>query len=210
MKRIDYQALLRDDNIKLVRRTINDHGIICYPTDTLYGLGGNIHSAAVCNKIDRMKMRSGLPYSVAVSEIRMVAPLVETVPDIFRELASRLLPGKFTLLLPAAADIPAALLKKSTKIGIRIPDIPEIRQLISRLEQPLISTSVNRSNQPPLNDPDRIAEEFPEIDLMIDRGPLRPSRGSTILDLTTTPVTCVRRGDDFEIFENLGIEFISA
>jgi tRNA threonylcarbamoyl adenosine modification protein (Sua5/YciO/YrdC/YwlC family) len=128
------------------------------------------------------------------------------MPEIFPALFRELMPGKFTFLLPASSGLQKSLLRNSTKIGIRIPDLPEILELISALDLPLISTSVNRTNQNPLNDPNLIATQFPEIDLLIDRGPLEESQGSTILDLTRTPVTCIRQGDDFSKLESLGIE----
>ena len=78
---------------------------------------------------------------------------------------------------------------------------------ISKLKVPLISTSVNRSNQKPLNDPDLIEARFPEIDLLIDKGPLEESKGSTILDLTRSPIRCIRQGDDYQKLVSLGIEF---
>jgi L-threonylcarbamoyladenylate synthase len=205
MIRLDINELLLDKNITRVRQIINNHGLICYPTDTLYGLGGNFHSRIAGNKIDCLKKRRELPYSVAISGIRMLDSLVETIPEVFHTLARELIPGKFTFLLPACSRLPISLLRNSTKIGIRIPDLPEILELISILDLPIISTSVNRTGQTPLNDPDLIAAQFPEIDLLIDSGPLKKSWGSTILDLTQIPITCIRRGDDFDKLESLDI-----
>ena len=207
MIRLDYKELLTENSIQCIAQIIKKNGIISYPTDTLYGLGGDFHSLIVVNKIDCLKQRRELPYSVAISGIRMLNPLVETIPEIFHELSRQLVPGKFTFLLPASPQLRKSLLKNSSKIGIRIPNLPDILELISKLKVPLISTSVNRSNQKPLNDPDLIEARFPEIDLLIDKGPLEESKGSTILDLTRSPIRCIRQGDDYQKLVSLGIEF---
>lgn len=206
MIKLDYSDVLLDKNIIRIRQVIDSHGLICYPTDTLYGLGGNFLSLIVGNKIDCLKQRRELPYSVVISGIQMLDSLVETIPEIFHTLFRELLPGKFTFLLPASSRLHKSLLRNSSKIGIRIPDLPELLELISILDLPLISTSVNRSDQHPLNDPNRIVDQFPQIDLLIDKGKLDKSLGSTILDLTTHPMSCIRRGDDFNKLESLGIE----
>jgi L-threonylcarbamoyladenylate synthase len=108
----------------------------------------------------------------------------------------KLLPGKFTFLFKPHPAIDPFLLKKSDRIGIRIPGLPLLLELISALGFPLTSTSANLSGRPPLNDPQRIAREFPAIDLLIDGGVLPPSLGSTLVDVTTTPPKILRAGDD--------------
>lgn len=208
---INYNTLLLPQNLTLLKNTIENDGILIYPTDTLYGLGGNFLSVPVMEKIDTIKGRKDLPYSAAVSDIRMIEQLVETIPPIFYELAEKLLPGKFTFLFKASRALDKKLLKNSDKVGIRIPDVPGLLKMIEILNMPLVSTSVNRSGAPPLNDPAIIREFFSHlpvqdfIPLLIDKGILPPSRGSTILDITVNPIDCIRRGDDFNRLKELGI-----
>lgn len=215
MQIIDYNALLLPQNVAIIIHTIKNDGILIYPTDTLYGLGGNFFSLPAMAKIDRIKGRKDMPYSAAISGIRMLEQLVETIPTIFNELSEKLLPGKFTFLFNASKALDKKLLKNSHKIGIRIPDEPGLLKLIEILNTPLVSTSVNRSGEPPLNDPATIREFFSNIPgqdffpILIDKGILPPSRGSTILDITATPIRCIRRGDDFNRLEELGIDFQS-
>ena len=205
MEILDYSKILLEKNIRVIEKTITENGVICYPTDTLYGMGGLFFSPRSIKKIDEIKNRGDRPYSVVVSDMTMLEQLVETIPDIFHKISTSLIPGKFTFLFKASSDIPAILLKNSTKIGIRIPGLTELLELIRHLGHPLVSTSVNRTHQPPLNDPETIKIRFPEIDLMINRGPLPKSKGSTILDLTQQPIACVRRGDDYQRLAEMGI-----
>ncbi|MCK4763473.1 MAG: threonylcarbamoyl-AMP synthase [Candidatus Aminicenantes bacterium] len=203
---IKFENILHRDNLELIENTIKNDGVIVYPTDTLYGMGGNFFSLKVMKKIDWLKGRADMPYSAAVTGYDMIKKLTAEIPPAFYELQEKIFPGKFTALFKVSESINKALLKGSDKIGIRIPDIPEIIKLLEyleeRLDAPLISTSVNKSGRPPLRDPEQIKKEFPGIDLLIDAGMLPGSKGSTILDFTASPVKVTRKGDDFEKIEN--------
>jgi tRNA threonylcarbamoyl adenosine modification protein (Sua5/YciO/YrdC/YwlC family) len=173
-------------------------GVIAYPTDTLYGLGGNFFSPAAAARIDAMKGRGDMPYSVAVGNLAMIESFARDIPAIFYERLQRLLPGRITFLFKASPTIAPGLLKNSGKIGIRLPGLPPLLEMIEKTAVPLISTSANRSGQSPLNDPRLIAREFPDLDLLIDGGVLPPSLGSTLVDLSAMPPRILRHGDDLD------------
>jgi L-threonylcarbamoyladenylate synthase len=212
MKIIKYRDILLKENTETIKNIITNHGVIIYPTDTLYGIGGNFFSLQAVEKIDALKNRSDMPYSVIVPGLDMLHHLVDHVPEVFAIIYKKLLPGKFTFLFKVSKSIDPALVKGSGKIGIRIPNVPNILELVEFLNIPLISTSVNRSGEPPLNDPAAIVKQFSTTDpdrgpsLLLDAGPLPDSKGSTILDITQTPITCVRRGDDFYRLKRLAID----
>ncbi|MBN2346033.1 MAG: threonylcarbamoyl-AMP synthase [Candidatus Aminicenantes bacterium] len=195
---IPYGEITAPGRAKKVRDCLRDEGVIAYPTDTLYGLGGNFFSLAASARIDAMKGRSAQPYSVAVGSLAMLQSLVADLPVVFRERLQRLLPGKFTFLFAPALTINPILLRGSERIGIRLPSLPGLLGLIEETGLPWLSTSVNRSGRPPLNDPERIVREFSGIDLLIDGGMLPASAGSTVVDLTVAPPRIVRPGDDHE------------
>ena len=198
MNTFSISELRAAENREFIIRSLFRDGIVCYPTDTLYGLGGNFFSLAVAERIDRLKGREDSPYSVAVSGMDMLAPLVAEIPSLFSDVFGKFLPGKFTFLFKAASTVDPRLLKYRSLIGIRIPDVPPILELIRQTQVPWISTSVNRKGAAPLNDPDRIVREFPGLEILINGGTLPASSGSTIVDLTAQPPVVVRRGDDYE------------
>ncbi|HOW45382.1 MAG TPA: L-threonylcarbamoyladenylate synthase [Candidatus Aminicenantes bacterium] len=188
--------VLSTGNLRKIVDCVRDGGVIAYPTDTLYGLGGNFLSAAAHTAVDRLKGRRGAPYSAAVGDWSMLESLVCGIPNGLRERLQGLLPGKFTFLFAPGPAVDPALLKGSAKIGVRMPGLKPLLDLIVRLGVPLISTSANRSGRPPLQDPALIAREFPDLDILIDAGALAPSRGSTVVDFTADPPAIVRPGDD--------------
>lgn len=206
MKIIKYSDILKNKNIDYIKKVLEKENILIYPTDTLYGIGGNFFSLSVLKKIDKIKGRTDNPYSVVISDISMLNGLVEEIPDIFYDIYKNLLPGKFTFLFNASKSLSKSLLKNNEKIGIRIPGVPNILKLIKILNFPLISTSVNKSGEKPLNDPEKIMEEFPILQtypfdsLLIDYGIMPESKGSTIIDISESHIKCIRKGDDYERF----------
>jgi len=209
MRIIKYEQILWQENLGIIKDIIVNDGVMIYPTDTLYGLGGNFFSLPAIEKIDALKRRSDMPYSVLVSGLNMLEGLVESVPPVFFELYQKILPGKFTFLFKVSKSIDRTLVKGSDKIGIRIriPNVANILKLVEILNVPLISTSVNRSGEQPLNDPAAMAGKF-QVPLQISAGGLPASKGSTILDITETPVKCIRKGDDFGRLKGIGIDII--
>jgi L-threonylcarbamoyladenylate synthase len=183
-------------NLKIIGDCLRSDGVIAYPTDTLYGLGGNFLSPAAHAAVDRLKGRGGAPYSAAVGDWAMLESLVGGIPVGLRERLECLLPGKFTFLFRPGPAVDPELLKGSGKIGVRMPGLKPLLELINRLGVPLISTSANRSGRTPLQDTALIAQEFPELDILVDGGALPASRGSTVVDLTTAPPVLVRSGED--------------
>lgn len=211
---IPYADIFVDANVRDIRKILENNGLVVYPTDTLYGLGGNFMSQIVQDKIDRLKNRSDMPYSAAVSGLAMLESLVEPFSGEIADLLARLLPGKFTFLMTPSRLLEPVLIKNSNKIGVRIPASPPLLRLIELLDMPLVTTSVNRSGQSPFNDPEEILKQFgtgetPLIDLVIDAGGLPVSTGSTIVDITVAPYRVIRRGDEYWRWESLGIPFIS-
>lgn len=199
---IPWNEVMTAANLDEIRDCVLADGVLAYPTDTLYGLGGNFYSLNLMAKIDRLKNRYDMPYSVAVGNLLMLESLAVEIPAIFYSSLWDLLPGKFTFLFAASPAIDPRLLKNSDKIGIRLPGLAPLLQLLEKIGLPLVSTSVNRSGQPPLNDPALIAGAFPEIDLLIDGGVLPFSQGSTVVDLGAASPRLVRSGDDLEKFND--------
>ncbi|HUU06274.1 MAG TPA: L-threonylcarbamoyladenylate synthase [Patescibacteria group bacterium] len=195
---IPFSDILAPGHFKNICDCFHDDGVIAYPTDTLYGLGGNFFSLALIEKIDRFKNRHDMPYSVAVGTLAMLESLTADLPEIFDEWLQKLLPGKLTFLFKPNPAIDPKLFKNSGKIGIRLPALPRLLKLIEKIGLPLVSTSVNRSGRPPLNDPRQIAGEFPGLDILIDGGVLPPSLGSTLVDVTVSPPRIVRPGADLD------------
>jgi len=162
---------------------------IVFPTDTIYGIGGNPWDERSIERVRKLKDRSSnQPFALHLPT-RTFIERYAVLDAHLRSLIERLLPGPYTLLLPAASGSPASAISGG-KVGIRVPLHPFFQRTIASLDRPLFGTSVNRHGEPPLVDIDQIIDRFAAVDLIVT-GPTRMSP-STILDLTEAPPRLVR------------------
>lgn len=172
-------------------------GVVAFPTDTVYGLGGNVYNHAAVSTVFVMKGRDraqGLPVLIAsTSQLREVA---ESVSDEALELAERFWPGSLTLVVPRHPRFPRAVTGGADTVAVRLPDHPCPQSLISALGAPITGTSANRHGG---IQPTTAAEVHRQlgsrISMVLDGGPSATGISSTILDMTTFPATLLRQGD---------------
>lgn len=171
-------------------------GVIIYPTETFYGLGGNPMSEAAIERIYRIKGRDfekALPLIAA--DLPSVKRAVARWPESAKRLAEAFWPGALTLILPASSELPSRLHAYTGKIAVRISPHPVARKLSAAAGGLLISTSANIAGRPPSKRPREIAPELLErVDGLIDAGELPGNLPSTIVDLSFDPPRLIREG----------------
>jgi len=162
---------------------------IIFPTDTIYGIGGNPWDETVLDRVRTLKGRpASRPFTLHLPTVAAIARYAR-LDNPLRDAVARLLPGPYTLLLPASAEAPPSAVLDGI-VGVRVPDHSLFRSTLTRLDRPLFGTSVNRSAEPPLSHVDEIIERFSGVDLIVV-GPVGAAE-STILDLTCDPPRVVR------------------
>ncbi len=181
---------------KVVKYAVNilkEGGVIVYPTDTLYGFGADATNDEAIDKINRIKGRSGT-MSVMAANTQMAIQWMDITGEQV-EIVKPYLGGAQTLIIPVKDNIVSAkILGKDNTLGIRIPDNNFCNELSFQFSKPIISTSVNRTGEQPMNDPVQIASLFgSEVNLLIDAGTLPESKGSTIYQLKDNNITILRK-----------------
>jgi len=162
---------------------------LIFPTDTVYGVGGNPWDERVLDAVRRLKGRDPRsPFTLHLPDTESIGRFARP-STAARHVIDRLLPGPFTFLLPASPDAPPSATKDGI-VGVRVPDHPFFGQILARLGRPIFGTSVNRSGEPPAHDIDGIIDRFGAVDLVFV-GPIGATE-STILDLTVAPPRLVR------------------
>jgi len=168
---------------------------IAFPTDTVYGLGAAaLDSEAVLQlyAVKRRPRTQAIPLLLA--DHADLAQAAATVPALALRLA-RLWPGALTLVLPAAPQLPDALLAGGTTVAVRLPDHDWLRGLIRALGMPLAATSANLHGGP---DPRTAAEVLEQLGgaltLVVDDGPTPGALPSTIVDCTGAQPRLLRAG----------------
>jgi tRNA threonylcarbamoyl adenosine modification protein (Sua5/YciO/YrdC/YwlC family) len=173
-------------------------GIIIYPTDTVYGLGCDIHNVKAVERVCRLKNLN--PQKINLSficyDLSHISEYTKNLPTPIFKVMKKALPGPFTFILPSSNKVPKILNTKKNTVGIRIPDNNIPREIVKELGNPIITTSIKDEDEiiEYSTDPELIYEKYYKVvDLIIDGGPgnIIPS---TILDCTSEEIEVVREG----------------
>jgi L-threonylcarbamoyladenylate synthase len=171
----------QDDLGRLVERALETGQTLVFPTDTVYGIGGNPWNDDVLERVRQLKGRSaGSPFSLHLSSVDQIERYA-VLSKHDREVIERILPGPFTLLLRATSNAPPSSVSQGV-VGIRVPSHRFFAVTLGSLRRPVFASSVNRGGEIPLESIEEIAACFPSVDLLIE-GSIG-GRESAILDLT--------------------------
>jgi tRNA threonylcarbamoyl adenosine modification protein (Sua5/YciO/YrdC/YwlC family) len=180
--------------VERVVESLKGGGLIVYPTDTIYGLGCDIFNKNAIEKIYQLKGRERKkPLSIICADIKEIAKYA-IIQDYAYRLMKKKLPGPYTFVLKARCEMPKTFLAKNKTVGVRIPDNKICQELVKKLGNPIITTSLNISNQEVLTDPKQFSKEMQnKIDIIIDCGPL-PKEPSSVIDLSGEVPIILREG----------------
>ncbi len=156
-------------------------GVIIYPTDTVYGLGCDIHSKKALEKVRRIKKIDNKRHlSFVFSDLSKIANYAQVTNEGYKILR-RNLPGPYTFVLRATRLVPKIVLSKRSEVGIRIPDNRVCQALLEELGNPILSSSVRMPDDQLLDDPKEIDKMYKgRVDLVIDGGTFLPEPSSII------------------------------
>jgi tRNA threonylcarbamoyl adenosine modification protein (Sua5/YciO/YrdC/YwlC family) len=185
-------------DIEKVVEILREGGVVIYPTDTVYGIGCDIHNREAVERVAQIKRVSldKANFSIICSDYSHLADYARSVDNATFKLMKRLLPGPYTFILPASGKVPRFFTPRKKTIGIRIPNNRIILEIVRVLGNPVLTTSVFSDQDDPheLTDPELIHERFKNlVDLVIDGGP-GGWQLSTVLDCTSWPPVVVREG----------------
>jgi len=180
--------------IQRAAEVLRTGGLVVYPTDTIYGLGCDLHNKKALERLYRMKgLDEKSPLSFISHDLSHVSEYAQVSNRAYR-LINRYLPGPYTFILPATREVNRYMLYKRKNIGFRVPASNVCRMLSEQLGNPLISTSVPLWREHFLNSGEVIDEYFgQQIDLVLDIGVLI-SEPSTIVDLSGDEYAITRQG----------------
>src|SRR5260370_14129676 len=123
-------------------------GLVAFPTETVYGLGGHALEAAAVGRIFAAKGRPATnPLIVHVGEPGQVAGVAADWPDSAEALARRFWPGPLTLVLPKRQDVPPVVTANGPTVAVRIPAHPVALALLRAAGVPIAAPSANRSGR---------------------------------------------------------------
>jgi len=184
------------DTIQAVVQVIRNGGVVAFPTSTLYGLGADADNPQAVERIFDIKGRQyNQPLLVLIGDASWLPGLVHEIPPKAVILMEAFWPGGITIVFNASERVPGRLTGDTGKIGIRVPKHPVAAAIVAELATPLTGTSANLSGRGSCSDISCLAEQVAgQLDGVVDAGPLKGGRGSTIIDVTFDPPRILRQG----------------
>ena len=179
--------------------TLQNGGLIIYPTETCYGLGGDAtNPKALAKLLSYKKYRGSKPISIAVSDKQMASEYVE-LNEMANNLYDNYLPGPITVISMSKGVLTSPVVSPRGAVGVRIPAYPFTQELIARYGKPITATSANVSYRSTPYSIDKLVKDLPKkslelIDLFLDAGQLPPNPPSTVLDTTMNELSVLRQG----------------
>ena len=176
-------------------QVLEDGGVALYPTDTVYALGCAFDARRSVERLYRLKqMDERRPLAMICADLSDIARYAVVSDFAYRQMR-RILPGPYTVVLPATREVPRLLLDKRRTIGIRVPASPICATLVRALGRPLLTTSaVPPGAERACIDTDEGKEAWPRgLDLVIDGGPTA-GEPSTVVSLLDDQIEILREG----------------
>lgn len=183
-------------NIATAASILANGGVIIYPTDTIYGLGCDIHQRKAVERICRIKNidPSKAQLSFVCYDMSDMSKYIKTISTSTYRMLKQYLPGPYTFILPASKEVPKLLKSRKDTAGLRIPDNLIARNIVKELGCPVLSTSLPGEMVEEYTDPELIHDKFGKlVDLVIDGG-IGGMTPSTIVDCTSDEPVLVRKG----------------
>ena len=168
-------------------RLLRSGGLVAFPTETVYGLGVDALNAAAIARLNAVKGRPPeKPYSWHVYSVDQLPAFVGEISPVAERLMDRFWPGPLTIILPKA---------DGKTIGFRLPDHPVARAFLKACQVPVAAPSANRSGQPPPTDAEEVLAALNgTFDCLLDSGPTRLGRESTVVEVVGHRIEIRREG----------------
>ena len=185
-------------HIKMVVECLNDNGVIIFPTDTIYALGCDIFRSKAIDRVAQIKgvKKDKANFSFLCHDLSHLSDYTKPLHNDVFKLMKSTLPGPFTFILEANANVPKILHRKKKTVGIRIPANNIPTDIIRELGNPIMSTSIRDEDEiiEYLTDPSLIYEKFKDqVDIVIDGG-FGDNEPSTIIECTGDEILILREG----------------
>ena len=184
------------DAIKRAGDILKAGGLVAFPTETVYGLGGNALDPQASMKIYAAKGRpSDNPLIVHIAEIDQLAKITTEIPQGAKILAEKYWPGPLTMILPKADIVPKETTGGLDSVAVRFPSDRIAQELIKAAGGFVAAPSANTSGRPSPTTAQHVYEDLNgRIDMIIDSGKVDIGLESTIVDLTGEIPTILRPG----------------
>lgn len=182
--------------LEVAAKTLREGGTVAFPTETVYGLGGNAFDPSALRKIFEAKGRpSDNPLIVHIARVEDIDLLASKIPAKTGKLTGAFWPGPLTVVLPKRPEVPGEATGGLSTVAIRMSADPVAAQLISRAGVPVAAPSANLSGRPSPTSASHVAEDlFGRIDVILEGKDTKIGIESTVIDLSDETPVILRPG----------------
>ena len=175
---------------------LNLDGLVAIPTETVYGLAGNIYSATAVKRIFDLKQRPSYnPLIVHIGSIEQLHDLVQDIPEKAKILADKFWPGPLTMVLKKKEIVPDTVTAGKDTVAVRIPNHPVTLELLQLLDFPLAAPSANLFGLISPTQAEHVADYFKDdLPMILDGGNCQNGIESTIIGFENNEAVLYRLG----------------
>jgi len=190
---------MQKPNFDLAKKCIDEGKVICFPTETVFGLGVAYDSFDAYTLLNKVKGRpEDKPYTMMMAKKEDIEKYAY-IDDRAKKIIDAFMPGALTILVKAKENVPGYVTHNTGIIGIRIPDYKVVQDMIEYINKPLLVPSANKSGfAPALTKEDAINYFHDEVNFYLD-GEVKQGKPSTIVDLSKDEIKVIRQGAIMEI-----------
>lgn len=185
-----------EEALRQAGKILKDGGLVAFPTETVYGLGGDGLNRESSKKIYAAKGRpSDNPLIIHICRLEDISSVARDFPETARKAAEAFWPGPLTMILPKSDRVPYETTGGLDTVAVRFPAHPVARKLIDCGGGFVAAPSANLSGKPSPTAAKYVIEDMNgRIDMILDGGEDNIGLESTIVDMTVTPPRILRPG----------------
>lgn len=195
MKIFDWTNNIKNEELDEAVNALNNDKIVVFPTETVYGIGGNALKVDVINKLFQAKKRNyGKPISLLVGSIDKIKNIAY-VDKNEEKIIKAFMPGELTLVLKKKACINDLVTAGKNTVGVRIPNHNIALCILNKVDFPLATSSANISGENNIADFDEIVSDLKDyVDIFIKGNISDDLKASTVVELNNDIVNILREG----------------
>jgi len=186
------------EEIEQVVKCLRDGGVIIYPTDTVYGIGCDIHKLRAVERVCKIKgiNPEKANFSFICHDLSHLSDFTKPINTSTYKVMKKALPGPFTFILEANNSVPKLFKSVKKTVGIRIPDNLICREIVKHLGNPIMSTSVHDEDEviEYTTDPEMIYEKYKDVVDIVIAGGYGNIEASTVVDCSEGEFHIIRQG----------------
>ena len=190
------QENLSKEQFAKAAQILKNGGLVAFPTETVYGLGGDGLREDAAGKIYKAKGRpSDNPLIIHIADLAMLDQLVREIPETGRRLAEKFWPGPLTMVFHKSKAVPYGTTGGLDTVAVRMPSHPIALELIRASQVCIAAPSANASGRPSPTKASHVFDDLNgKIEMIIDGGSVGIGIESTIVDLTGELPVILRPG----------------